>query len=260
MNVVNPITPYIDIELTKDLVNPAHNMFNSGEVVTFTISVTNKGNVTATGVAVKDYLPLSALVNVTASDGGSVVGSLITWTNINLLPNQTKTFTVQGVAKYTSTNPDPCNKAEAGDYEPSSSPQDADSNGRTMGTNGNPVEDDEDKLCFWINQPEPQNYDVELIKTVLQSNNGFVSGGFVPFKLTVYNNSNVAIPTFTVRDYLPAGIQFVSATDGGQPVAGAPQTIQWTIQGGLPAYGTKIIYLTGKILVAGRYDNCAEVG
>lgn len=57
---------------------------------------------------------------------------MITRNGINLAPNQTITFTVSGKAIYNPNNADPCNKAEAGNYESPGGPQDVDSNGFTM--------------------------------------------------------------------------------------------------------------------------------
>ena len=78
--LVEPLSE-TDIELTK-VVNDATP--NVGDVVTFTITVTNQGLVDATGVEVTDYVPtgFSNLTNI--SNGGSQVGSDIVWDNLSV--------------------------------------------------------------------------------------------------------------------------------------------------------------------------------
>ncbi|MCB9040206.1 MAG: DUF11 domain-containing protein [Lewinellaceae bacterium] len=55
-----------------------------GDVVTFTITVTNQGPGSATGVAVEDYVP-NGYSGITAiSNGGMFAGGTITWSNLTV--------------------------------------------------------------------------------------------------------------------------------------------------------------------------------
>lgn len=250
LDVVNPITPYVDIELTKEV--NGNNMLNSGNTISFTVTVTNKGNTGVNNMSVKDYFS-SDLTNVTASNGGIVQGNTITWNNINLAAGASISFTVTATVSQAG---DFCNIAEAGNYEVSGGAQDADSNGWNYYSY--PYEDDGDVACYWVSNPEPQNFDVELQKIITTPQGQLVSGGLVGFKLIVTNNSNVAVPGgYQVKDYWPNNIQFVSASDGG---TFQNNIVTWTLNQPLAPYATKTLYLTGKILQAGWYDNCAEVG
>ena len=61
--------------------------------MTFTISVINKGNVTATNFTVQDVLP-AGLTFVSASPTATQNAQTLTWNVSSLAPNQTTTFTV----------------------------------------------------------------------------------------------------------------------------------------------------------------------
>lgn len=249
-DVVNPITPYIDIELTKEV--NGNNMLNSGNTISFTVTVFNKGNTGVNNISVKDYFS-SDLTNVTASNGGIIQGNTITWNGINLAAWASVSFIVTATVSQAG---DFCNIAEAGNYEISWGPQDADSNGWNYYSY--PYEDDGDVACYWVSNPEPQNFDLELQKIINTPQGQLVSWGLVGFTLIVTNNSNVTVPAgYQVRDYWPTNIQFVSASDGG---AFQNNIVTWTFNQLLAPYATKTIYLTGKILQKGWYDNCAEVG
>ncbi|GHB53561.1 DUF11 domain-containing protein [Mongoliitalea lutea] len=79
--VVNP--NLADLQLSKSVSNenPA-----VGETVTFTIGVANLGPANATGVSVEDFLPpgFGSVTNI--SNGGTITGNVITWTNLSI-PN-----------------------------------------------------------------------------------------------------------------------------------------------------------------------------
>lgn len=82
----------IDIELDKSVDNPNPAI---GDVVTFTIQVTNFGPGFATGVAVTDYLP-NGLDNPTnISNGGVFAGGAIVWSDLTLDEGQVLDLTFQ---------------------------------------------------------------------------------------------------------------------------------------------------------------------
>ncbi len=95
---VGVVTPKADLSLTKTVDAPAPRV---GDVVTFTIRVTNDGPASATGVAVGDPLPAGlAFVAATASQGGydATTGR---WTVGAIASGATATLTIQ--ARVTST-------------------------------------------------------------------------------------------------------------------------------------------------------------
>ncbi|MBK8492570.1 MAG: DUF11 domain-containing protein [Saprospirales bacterium] len=66
-----------------------------GDVITFTITVTNDGPDAATGVEVKDYVP-AGYSGITAIDnGGTESGGTITWTGLSIPANDFITLTFQ---------------------------------------------------------------------------------------------------------------------------------------------------------------------
>ncbi|MEZ5039122.1 MAG: hypothetical protein R2828_04495 [Saprospiraceae bacterium] len=80
----------IDIELDKSVDNAQPSI---GEVVTFTIKVTNFGPGLATGVQVRDYIP-NGLSNLTAiSNGGTFNGTQVVWSNLVLNEGQVLNLT-----------------------------------------------------------------------------------------------------------------------------------------------------------------------
>lgn len=253
IDIVNPINPTIDIELVKTIVWPT--IYNSGDTITFSIIVTNKGNTTAT-TDVKDYFPINSLTNVTASNGWTIQWNTVTWLGITLAPGQSKTLTVSGKVRYSTLDPDPCNKAEAWNYEKTWWPVDVDSDGWTMWTNGTPGEDDESQICFGVNAPnKDQFYDIEVVKSLLNQKTLFYSGDLVWFKIRVYNNSSVTVPSFKLLDYLPDDMEFVSASHGWVHLG--QQMVQWTITN-LGPYSEKYVYLTGRVLREWPFQNCVE--
>ncbi len=64
-----------------------------GEVLTYQITLTNTASTAATNVTVTDTLP-SQLIYQSASDAGSINGQTVTWTNLTVNANSTKTLTL----------------------------------------------------------------------------------------------------------------------------------------------------------------------
>ena len=79
-----------DLSLIKLVSDPEPNI---GDVITFTIEVSNAGPDAATNVVVIDEVP-NGFTDITAiSDGGSATGSTITWTGLGIASGATETLT-----------------------------------------------------------------------------------------------------------------------------------------------------------------------
>jgi uncharacterized repeat protein (TIGR01451 family) len=116
-----PITP-VDLVVGKD---DGQTTVKPGDVLTYVLTISNTTVHVAAGVAVTDTLPLNTTF-LTASDGGSAVGGIVTWPLFDLPPSSsvTRTLTVQvddpfprgvdtitntvtAVADFDSNGPDP---------------------------------------------------------------------------------------------------------------------------------------------------------
>jgi len=87
----------------------ATEMVYEGRPVTYSVTVTNKGDAVAANTVVTDTLP-AGVQFVSATDNGAVVGNVITWNVGNLAPAASKTFGITGKAVAQGRH---CNKAEA---------------------------------------------------------------------------------------------------------------------------------------------------
>jgi len=76
-----------------------------GEPVTYTLSVTNMGVLTATGLVLTDVLPVGAGF-LEADQGGVLVGDVVSWTIPSLAPGValTRTFAVTATGRITNTD------------------------------------------------------------------------------------------------------------------------------------------------------------
>jgi len=70
-----------DLSLAKALADGQSGMVGPGDVVNFTITVLNQGNVPSGAYDVTDYIP-AGMEFVSASDKGSAIGNTVTWTNL----------------------------------------------------------------------------------------------------------------------------------------------------------------------------------
>jgi len=70
---------------------------NPGQTLTYTLTITNGGNQTATGVVITDTLP-AGVIYVSSSNGGTLSSNIVTWPTISSFPvgqTLTRTVTVQ---------------------------------------------------------------------------------------------------------------------------------------------------------------------
>ncbi|MDO6493116.1 CARDB domain-containing protein, partial [Cellulophaga sp. 2_MG-2023] len=67
---------------------------NVGDIVTFTLNVTNNGAIEATDINIEDYVPSGYTIN-SISNGGSNSGNTISWPAFDLDSGLSTTFTYQ---------------------------------------------------------------------------------------------------------------------------------------------------------------------
>lgn len=148
----------------------------------------------------KDYLPAN-FTFLSATNGGTHAGGTVTWAIPGpLAANQSITLYFTGKVTQAGNY---SNKTEICNYEEAGEPQDADSNPCNMGPGGNPSEDDEDVLCYIVNNPITPTIDIELTKNLSTNQTMFTSGDNISFIVSVTNKGNTAVTNASVKDYLP---------------------------------------------------------
>ncbi len=141
--IVNPQVE-VDLALIKT-VNQKKSII--GDLITYTISLTNQSTNLATGVSVKDYMPAGVLFKTYATSTGTYNSSTGIWTVGNLAGQQTINLmiTVQAVAQGTFFNVAEVMTCDQVDKD--SKP----GNTYTTGNTTNPIlEDDNASACFYV--------------------------------------------------------------------------------------------------------------
>ncbi len=88
-----PVNATPDLTLVKD---DGLSIVVPGQVITYTLTISNVGTQNATGVVITDTLPANTSF-VSASNGGSAVGNIVTWPSFSLAAGAsvTRTVTIQ---------------------------------------------------------------------------------------------------------------------------------------------------------------------
>jgi len=268
-----------DLALIKTLADGQSATITLGEVVNYTITIANQGNVPSNDYTVIDQIP-AGMEFVAASDFGSQSGSIVTWANLaNLAPGQTKMLTialrVTDIAQSDYRNWAEISEDSAEDYgvtDEDSTPDNDIGNDNTDGTgiepndlvdNHNDItlddpagdEDDNDFEDVGVNVV----YDLALIKTLAAGQSAtVVAGDVVSYNITVTNQGNVASNDYNVIDEIPEGMSFISASDFGA-INGS--TVTWTSLPNLNPGQTKVLTLDLRLIdpSLGSYINYAEI-
>jgi len=247
-----------DLALTKKLssVGP----FAPGDSVTYSLLVTNQGNVAAQNILLTDSIPDGLTLtdpnwtDLGLTAVGTVAGPLAPGAALSV----DITFTIDADSSGRMVNVAEISGASGPDGDPrddidSTFDGDAGNDGpvtdnATNGENGD--EDDHDIEAIDIDV-----FDLALMKT-LASSGPFAPGGDITFTLTVHNQGDVVATAIALSDYIPAGISLndaawtetagiASAVLAGpiQPGATASMDITFTIDPG----------------VSGPFENAAEI-
>jgi uncharacterized repeat protein (TIGR01451 family) len=178
------VTPQqADLAVGKRVSNPTPNV---GDTITYTVTVSNNGPDTATGVTLQDVLPAGVSYQSSSATEGSYNPNTSTWTvgTVAVGATQTLTITVLVVSPNPASNT--ASISHADQFDPDTS-----NNSDTASTT-------------------PQQADLELTKTVNDPTPNV--GGTVTFTVTLTNNGPATATGVQVTDQLPAGLTFVSAT------------------------------------------------
>ncbi len=226
-----------DLSLLKSVNNTTPNV---GDNVVFTVTVSNAGPSTATGVLVKDQLP-TGLTYVSDDGAGAYVTSSVAWTVGTVAASSTATLHITATATSASIN-GVTNTAEitASDVpDPDSTPN-----------NHSASEDDQSSAVV-----NAKDADLSVSKTVDNATPNLNSN--VTFTVRLSNAGSDAATGVVVSDSLPAGLTFVSAT----PTQGTydNNTGVWTVGTVSVGSNTATLSITATVATSGAKTNTAEI-
>ena len=243
---------------------------------TFTITILNQGNVPSGDFQVTDWVP-TGLSPIAASDGGVIVGQIITWDLTGLDPGESMQITVTVNVSDFLSRPWTDTAEISGDSASTYNTDGYENPDDGVVTDDDSVPDSDplnDVLVDQIDPPVPQYndpavdeddhdvapldanivYDLALVK-VLPPGQSFKKGAPINFQIVVKNQGNVNSGPITVQDVIPAGLTFVSASDGGLNTG---QVVTWDLADLAPG-ATKTVTVTVAVSTLTSYINTAEI-
>jgi uncharacterized repeat protein (TIGR01451 family) len=225
-----------DLSISKTVNNASPNV---GEQVTFTITVSNGGPYSATGVVVKDQLP-TGLSYLSDDGGGAYVSGTGIWTvgTVNAAATATLHITAQVTATAVNGVTNTTEVVASDQFDPDSTP-----NTHIGG------EDDQANASVTA-----RSADLSLTKTVDISSP--TVGQDVTFTITLSNAGPSAATNVLVKDLLPAGLAFVSSTQSQGSYISSSGI--WTVAS-VNASGSATLTITATVQSAGTLTNIAEV-
>ncbi len=191
-----------DLSLTKTLTVPVSS-FAFGQVISYDITVTNEGNVVASGIEVTDYISCGLSYEAANNSINWIIDPVTGYASY-VIPTDIAVGSSATVSILLTLEPCPQdaprkynNKAEIsmddGDDENSDPDNDPD--------NDPPGEDDNDDEPLSI-------YDLSLTKEISTPGNYSV-GDMITFDITLANEGSESVKNVKVVDYLPCGYSFV---------------------------------------------------
>jgi len=231
-----------DLELTKS-VSPTSAA--AGEQVNFTINVVNKGPGNATGVAVKDIIPVGyVLIPGSVSSGGTyqVATATLEWANLYLPVNSNVDLTFSALVNPLGNYLNIAQITASDLPDPDSTPN-----------NNVASEDDQDDAEITFIGPSA---DLSLTKNVVAGNTSPVVGSQVSFELIIRNDGPNNATGVQIIDLLPTGYQYVNYSSS----AGLYNSTTgiWSV-GTVDAGVAESLILDAKVLPTGDYKNITQV-
>ncbi|PTS94828.1 hypothetical protein DBR27_17485, partial [Flavobacterium sp. HMWF030] len=232
-----------DLELTKS-VSPTHG--NAGDEVTFNIQIFNNnslgGTVTATGVAVRDYIPTGfSIVPGSANLSGqyNLGDNTLTWYNLTIPNGGRLNLTFKAIIRSTGSTVNKAEIIQSDQFDPDSTPN-----------NQIETEDDQDSVSVSIDMA-----DLSLQKTVSPTSVSINDN--VVFTIRATNSGPNTATGVTVLDKLPPGYTYISDNGSGKYNS---TTGIWNI-GNLNNGNSITLQITAKVNVAtsANYMNTAEI-
>ncbi|CAM1333637.1 gliding motility-associated C-terminal domain-containing protein [Tenacibaculum aestuariivivum] len=240
-----------DLSLLKSVVDVNANNIEVGDVLTFTVALSNGGVNAATGVSVSDVLPVGySLVPGSIANGGvyNTGATTINWDNLTVaLTGLNLTYQVT-VNPPTGTANEYLNQAQvtgSDQFDPDSTPGNDD---------GDQSEDDEDSETV-----VPAQADLSLSK--VPSNLTPNIGDVVTYMVTITNDGTSDATGVSVSDTVPNGLQIVTVNNGGLQTS---NVINWSGLNVSSTIGSNTLEVTYTALVLSpgvgvSYNNIAEI-
>jgi uncharacterized repeat protein (TIGR01451 family) len=218
-------TQQADLALSKTVSNPKPNV---GDVVTFTVTLSNTGPNLATNVTVQDLLPAGlSLVNSNPSQGTYVGG---VWTVGTVTTSTAQTLVLQATVVSATAQTNTASISHSDQFDP------------------NPVNNSASAT------ETPQASDLALAKAVSSPTPNV--GDVVTFTVTLTDNGPDTATAASVQDLLPAGLSFVLATasEGSYNSTTGVWTVG-TVDPGAPA----TLVIKAKIVSAAAQTNTVSI-
>lgn len=213
-----------------------------GETVTFTLTVNNAGPIDADGIVVRNSLPSGLTYTSSSPSQGVFDPATGRWDVGAVADGAAATLQIVATVAASGTLTNVAEIIAANQGDPNSTPG-----------NGVPTEDDYASLAVTV-----VSADLSLTKTV---NNATPNvGSNVTYTLTVRNAGPNAATGVTVREPLPAGLTFVSASSTPDAAGGGydAATGIWTV-GSVASGGEAVLRLLVTPTVPGAISNTAEI-
>lgn len=203
-----------------------------GDVLTYTIALTNSGNAPANNVVITDSIPAGTTFVAGSVTGATGTPPTLTLTNpVTAGGGATVTFQVQ--VGNTIPDPNPLPNTATADFTYTTDP--AEPNGRTGSSPSNTVNTQ-------INSA--------IVTAAKTADPAFANvGDTVTYTITLLNTGNVAANNVVLTDVIPAGTTFVPGTLVG--ATGTPPTL--TLAAPVPAGGSSTI--TFDVLIGSSLPN-----
>uniref|UniRef100_UPI0026140F20 T9SS type B sorting domain-containing protein n=3 Tax=uncultured Psychroserpens sp. TaxID=255436 RepID=UPI0026140F20 len=246
-DTVIPQTASLNVVKVADILDNGDGVVGVGDVITYTITVTNDGNVTLDNVVIVDTFTDANGIVLTLDSGPTFVSADLGSAEGDLLVGETATYT----ATYTITQDD----VDAGGLVNSVVADGTDPDGTTTtdtsddgdDTDGN-TEDDPTETMTDSDFELSVTKELDVLEPII--------GDEVTFTITVANEGFVTATGVVVEDILPSGYTFVSAIT----TAGTYSEVdgEWTV-GQLDPGQVEVLQITVEVLGFGDYLNTATI-
>ncbi len=232
------VQPGADLELKKVADKTSADV---GDTATFTVTLENKGPLTATNIQVSDPVP-TGLTDIVSS-GGYDQGTGI-WTVPSLAQDATATLTLTGELSSSGTITNTAELIAVDQIDPDSTPNNGDENEDDHVSVSVSVDKVADLDISKMDDPDPVN-----------------PGRNLTYTLSVTNKGPSPATNVTVTDTLPGGITFVAAAGAGWNCSELAKTVTCT-RGSLDAAETSpdvTISVAVDFSTSGELENTATV-